>query len=81
MVLVHCHMIGRHGQKEGKGGVLEGKRGLLYQAARRVPFVESEFLHRVLPQWLQVKWQMHESPHETGTGRPPVNAKPFSVQL
>lgn len=46
-----------------------------------VPFVESGFPCRVLPQWLQAKWQRRESLHETGTGRHPVDAKPFSVQL
>ena len=42
-----------------------------------VPLVEAEFLHRVLPQRLQVKWQMHVSLRQTGTGRHPVDAKPF----
>lgn len=31
----------------------------------------------VLPQWLQMKWQIHESLQKMGTGRRPVNAKPF----
>lgn len=46
-----------------------------------VHFAESKFLHRVLPQWLLVKWQTAESLRETGTGRHPVDSKPFSVQL
>lgn len=41
----------------------------------------SQGSYTVLPQWLQVKWQRRESPCETGTGRHPVDAKTFSVQL
>lgn len=65
LVFVHCHVFGSHDQ--------EAERGVL--------FVESGFPRRVLPQWLQAKWQRRESLHETGTGRHPVDAKPFSVQL
>lgn len=35
----------------------------------------------VLPQWLQVKRQMRESLRKMGTGRLPVNVKPFAVQV
>lgn len=71
LLFVNCHMFGRHDRKGGCC-VRRGGGGCL---------MEAEFLHRVLPQWLQVKWEMHESPHKTGTGRHPVDAKLFSVQL
>lgn len=51
------------------------------QLLNQVYLLWSQGSYTVLPQRLQVKWQRRESPCETGTGRHPVDAKTFSVQL
>lgn len=55
----------------------EGGGGLLSQAKRGEWLLWSQSSCTVLPQWLQVKWQIHESLHKLEIGRHPVNAKPF----
>lgn len=56
MFFVNCHMFGRYWNGEGCRGAVS------VSGREEVPSVESEFLQGdLLPQWLQVKWQMHES--------------------